>query len=88
MFNIVKNAKFEKINLTPMDKEQLLQYFQAKNPIKRAEFSSFQKKEGINNSKENNKDFKINYSIEDTRYFEGLLIALTSIGTIFIYDIY
>ena len=26
--------------------------------------------------------------IEDTRYFEGLLIFLTSIGTIFLYEIY
>ena len=84
MFNLVKNSKFSKINLNRVDKARLLQPFQKKNPIKRAEFSSLNKKERIINSK----DFKINYSIEDTRYFEGLLITLTSIGTIFLYNIY
>ena len=88
MFNLVKNSKLDQIRLNIKDKAQLFKTFQPKIPIKRAEFSSINKKEGIINSKVKNNDIKINYSIEDRRYFEGLLIVLTNIGTIFLYDIY
>ena len=88
MFNLVKNSKLDQIKLNIKDKAQLFKTFQPKIPIKRADFSSLNKKEGIINTKVNNNDIKINYSIEDTRYFQGLLIVLTNIGTIFLYDIY
>ena len=89
MFNYVRNAKFNKIKLNSKEQNEIFKQFLPKNPIKRAEYSSLnkQKENNINSSKSITK-IKINYSIEDTRYFQGLLISLTTIGTIFIYDIY
>ena len=86
MFNIVRKSRFEVPKLTLKEKNSLLQNFNQKHPVKVAEFSSLRKKE--NNLQENNEEIKINYIIEDTRSFDGLLICLTSIGNIFIYDIY
>ena len=90
MFDYVRKAKFNKAKLNSMEKNEKLKHFLPKKPIKRAEFSSLSKQKGINaNSSDKNKtEIKINYSIEDTRYYEGLLIALTTIGTIFLYDLY
>ena len=86
MFNIVRKSRIEIPKLTLKEKNSLLQNFNQKHPVKVAEFSSLRKKE--NNLQENNEEIKINYIIEDTRSFDGLLICLTSIGNIFIYDIY
>ena len=86
MFNIVRKSRFEVPKLTLKEKNSLLQNFNQKHPVKVAEFSCLRKKE--NNLQENNEEIKINYIIEDTRSFDGLLICLTSIGNIFIYDIY
>ena len=86
MFNIVRKSRIEIPKLTLKEKNSLLQNNNQKHPIKVAEFSSLRKKE--NNLQENNEEVKINYIIEDTRSFDGLLICLTGIGNIFIYDIY
>ena len=89
MFHLLHKSKLDQINLNHKRKNHLLNNYLQKHPIKRAEFSSLKKKnERIINSIENNTEIKINYTIEDTRYFEGLLIVLTSIGTIFLYEIY
>ena len=40
------------------------------------------------NTNQKSNEVKTNYIIEETRYHEGLLISLTSIGTIFLYEIY
>ena len=89
MFHLLHKSKLDQIKLNRKRKNHLLNNYLQKHPIKRAEFSSLKKKnERIINSIENNTEIKINYTIEDTRYFGGLLIALTSIGTIFLYEIY
>ena len=90
MFHLMHKSTIESIKLDIKNKNKILNIYLPKHPIKRAEFS-FLKKNNENlqaNSKEKNSEVKINYNIEDTRYFNGLLIALTSIGTIFIYEIY
>ena len=83
-------SKTESIKLDIKNKDKLLNNYLPKHPIKRAEFSSLKKNNEHlqTKSKEKNSEVKINYNIEDTRYFNGLLIALTSIGTIFIYELY
>ena len=88
MFQLLKKSKLDKISLNKKNRDILLNNFLPKHPIKRAEFSSLRKNNNEINSTDNNTEIKINYIIEDTRFYEGLLIALTSIGTIFIYDIY
>ena len=91
MFNIVRKAKFEipKINMKSMI--NLMKNNIKIHPIKVAEFSSLKKNltssGGVLHT-EGGEEIKINYNIEDTRSFDGLLISLTSIGNIFIYDIY
>jgi len=86
MFNIVRKSRLEIPKLTLKDKNSLLKNNNQKHPIKVAEFSSLKTKE--NNLPLSGEEIKINYTIEDTRSFDGLLICLTSIGNIFIYDIY
>lgn len=87
MFGLIHKSLREKINLNPENRNKNLNFFLSKHPTKRAEFSSLKKSQKINTNKKNN-EIKTNYNIEDTRFFEGLLISLTSIGTIFIYEIY
>ena len=83
-------SKRESIKFDIKNKNKRLNFYLPKHPIKRAEFSSLKKnnEHQQTNSKEKNLEIKINYNIEDTRYFEGLLIALTNIGTIFLYELY
>ena len=86
MFNIVRKSRLEIPKLTLKEKNSLFKNNNQKHPIKVAEFSSLKTKE--NNLPLSDEEIKINYTIEDTRSFDGLLICLTSIGNIFIYDIY
>ena len=89
MFHLILKSKRESIKLDIKNKNKRLNIYLPKHPIKRAEFSSLKKNnDAPKNSKDKNNEVKINYNIEDTRYFEGLLIALTSIGTIFLYELY
>ena len=92
MFNIVRKSK---LGLNSIDLKQinsLIKKGNQKHPIKVSEFSSLRKKD--NNGNNNNitsgkkEEIKINYIIEDSKSFNGLIISLTSIGNIFIYDIY
>ena len=89
MFNIVRKAKFTIPKLSMKTRITLLNNNIKRHPIKVAEFSSLKKKnqENIPHTEEK-AEIKINYNIEDTRSFAGLLLSLTSIGNIFIYDIY
>ena len=90
MFNIVRKSRNEKPNLNYKQRIKLLKNINThKYPIKVGEFSSLRNnnKNDINSS-EKKEEIKINYIVEDTRSFDGLLISLTSIGNIFIYDIY
>ena len=93
MFNALRRSK---LGLNKKDLKKinvLIKKDNQKHPIKVSEFSSLRKNDNyinINNniSSGKNEEIKINYSIEDTKSFDGLLISLTSIGNIFIYDIY
>ena len=92
MFNIVRKSK---LGLNSIDLKQinsLIKKGNQKHPIKVSEFSSLRKKDKIGNNNnitsEKNEEIKINYTIEDSKTFNGLIISLTSIGNIFIYDIY
>ena len=93
MFNIVRKSK---LGLNSVDLKQintLIKKENQKHPIKVSEFSSLRKKDKIGNNNNNitsekNEEVKINYIIEDSKTFNGLIISLTSIGNIFIYDIY
>ena len=88
MFNIVRKAKFDIPKLSMKTRINLMNNNIKKHPIKVSEFSSLKKKQGDILHSEGKEEIKINYNIEDTRSFSGLLISLTSIGNIFIYDIY
>ena len=90
MFHLMHKSTTESIKLDIKNKNKLLNSYLPRHPIKRAEFSSLKKnnENQQTNSQEKNNEIKINYNIEDTRFFKGLLIALTSIGTIFIYELY
>ena len=92
MFDIVRKSK---LGLNSVDLKQintLIKKGNQKHPIKVSEFSSLRKKDKIGNNynrtSEKNEEVKINYIIEDSKTFNGLIISLTSIGNIFIYDIY
>ena len=93
MFNALRRSKLG-LNKNDLKKiNVLIKKDNQKHPIKVSEFSSLRKNDNyinINNniSSGKNEEIKINYSIEDTKSFDGLLISLTSIGNIFIYDIY
>jgi len=91
MFNIVRKAKFEIPKINMKSRINLMKNNIKIHPIKVAEFSSLKKNltssGGVLHT-EGGEEIKINYNIEDTRSFDGLLISLTSIGNIFIYDIY
>ena len=84
MFGLIHNSKLDRIMINKENKDKLINNLLPKHPIKCAEFSS------IGSQKENStsKEIKTSYVIEDTRCHDGLLIILTSIGTIYIYDIY
>ena len=84
MFNILRKSRLEKPNISLIEKNNLLNNNYQKYPKKICEFSSLRKKRFSSE----NKEIKISYIIEDTRSFDGLLISLTSIGNIFIYDLY
>ena len=86
MFNIVRNSRIQGHKLNLKERNALLTNNNQKHPLKVAEFTSLRKKN--NNSSGKDEEIKVNYIIEDTRSFDGLLISLTSIGNIFIYDIY
>jgi len=86
MFQLIHNSKLESIKINRENKDKLINTLLPKHPIKCAEFSSIKNKK--DNSNSSNKEVKTSYVIEDTRCHDGLLIVLTSIGTIFIYDIY
>ena len=89
MFHLIQKSTREKVKLNIEEKNKRLNYFLSNHPIKRAELSSLKNKNiQLTNSKEENNEVKINYIVEDTRYFNGLLIALTSIGTLFLYEVY
>ena len=89
MFNIVRNSKFGIPKLSIKERNNLLGKNGQTYHKKVAGFSSLRKKElNRNNSSGKDEEIKINYIIEDTRSFDGLLISLTSIGNIYIYDIY
>ena len=89
MFHIVRKSKLEIPKFNLRKKLNILSNNIKKHPIKLAEFSSLRKKDPKDeNISDKNDEIKINYIIEDTRTFDGLLISLTSIGNIFIYDIY
>ena len=84
MFRLIHNSKLDRVTINKENKDKLINNLLPKYPIKCAEFSS------IKNKKENStsKEIKTSYVIEDTRCHDGLLIILTNIGTIYIYDIY
>ena len=88
MFNIIRKSKFVMPKLNLKSRINLMNTNIKKHPIKVAEFSSLRKKNISEKSSEKKEEIKINYTIEDTRSFDGILISLTSIGNIFIYDIY
>ena len=92
MFNILRKSKHELPNLNYKQRLNLLKNItNHKYPIKVGEFSSLRnnnKNNNIHSPSEKKEEIKINYIIEDTRSYDGLLISLTSIGNIFIYDIY
>ena len=93
MFNALRRSKLG-LNKNDLKKiNVLIKKDNQKHPIKVSEFSSLRKNDNNGNINNNissgkNEEIKINYSIEDTKSFDGLLISLTSIGNIFIYDIY
>ena len=93
MFNALRRSKLG-LNKNDLKKiNVLIKKDNQKHPIKVSEFSSLRKNDNYGNINNNissgkNEEIKINYSIEDTKSFDGLLISLTSIGNIFIYDIY
>lgn len=90
MFQLLHKSKLVDIKFNMKMKNKLLNNHFQKHPLKRADFSSLKKKNEyqFNNPSEKNNEIKINYIIEDSRFFHGLLISLTSIGTIFLYEIY
>ena len=90
MFHLILKSTREQAKINIEDKNKRLKYFLSYHPMKRAELSSLKNNNNIRqtNSKEEKDEVKINYIIEDTKYFDGLLIALTSIGTLFLYEIY
>lgn len=97
MFSLLKKSLTENIKI---DKSTFLKDFLPKSPLLRSDFSSLSSfNPSINPNLNNNHpketfnspeqpEIKINYTIEDTRYYDGQLFSLTAIGTIFIYDIY
>ena len=85
MFSIIRKSHFSVPKLDMKNRNILLKNNSQTHPIKIAEFSSLAKK--VPNP-EKNEEIKINYIIEDTRSYDGLLISLTNVGNIFIYDIY
>ena len=91
MFNIVRKAKFEIPKINMKSRINLMKNNIKIHPIKVAQFSSLKKNLTSSGGVlhiEGGEEIKINYNIEDTRSFDGLLISLTSIGNNFIYMIY